>query len=156
MRVRCAAMKSKRTKLFPTPHDAANAFYDAFERGDLQAMMAVWAENDQVVCVHPQGPRLVGHDAVRDSWAQIFAGGSRLRIVTTDACAFESQSLAVQTVVEMVSLQGSNEDPSPVCATNVFELTENGWRIVIHHASPMAIPEAASEEDEPDKAHVLH
>ena len=38
-----------RNKLFPTPDDAENAFYDAFERANLTAMMAVWAESDDVV-----------------------------------------------------------------------------------------------------------
>jgi ketosteroid isomerase-like protein len=150
-------MKPRRSKLFPTPDDASSAFYDAFERADLPAMMAVWAESDQVVCIHPRGPRLVGFDAVRDSWAQIFASGGRLRLVTTDACVFEGPTIAVQTIVEMVSVQGSQEDPTPVCATNVFELTEGGWRMVIHHASPMTVPEAPEqEEEEPAKAHVLH
>ena len=33
---------------------AANAeFYAAFERGDFDAMQAIWAEDDGVVCVHP-------------------------------------------------------------------------------------------------------
>lgn len=149
-------MKPRRSKLFPTPDDASSAFYDAFERGDLAAMMAAWAESDQVVCVHPRGPRLVGFDAVRDSWAQIFAGGARLRIVTTDVCTFEGPSIAVQSVVEMVSVAGGQGDPTPVSATNVFELTEGGWRLVIHHASPMIEPERPAEEDSPAKTHVLH
>jgi ketosteroid isomerase-like protein len=149
-------MKPRRTKLFPTPDDAAMAFYDAFERADLAAMMAVWAESDQVVCVHPQGPRLVGFDAVRDSWAQIFTGGARMRVATADACKFEGTSIAVQSVVELVSAPGAENEATAVCATNVFELTENGWRLVIHHASPLMEAEPAEEEEEPAKAHVLH
>ena len=150
-------MRSRRSKLFPTPDDASTAFYDAFERADLPAMMAVWAESDQVVCVHPRGPRLVGFDAVRESWAQIFAGGTRLRVVTVDACTFEGPSIAVQSVVEMVTVPGAQGDPTPVSATNVFELTENGWRLVVHHASPMVdVPAPAEAEEPPSKAHVLH
>lgn len=156
MRVRCAPMKAKRAKLFPTPDDAASAFYDAFERADLALMMAVWAESDDVVCIHPRGPRLVGFDAVRESWAQIFAGGSRLRLATTEECVFEGPSIAVQSVVELVSVQGGQGDPTPVLATNVFELTENGWRMVIHHASPLVESAPAQEEEPPAKAHVLH
>ncbi|HET9653251.1 MAG TPA: nuclear transport factor 2 family protein [Usitatibacter sp.] len=147
-------MKPRR-KLFPTPDDAASAFYDAFERADLAAMMAVWAESDDVVCVHPRGPRLVGFDAVRQSWAQIFAGGLGLRVVTSDPCTFEGPSIAVQSVVEMVTAPGSEADPTPVSATNVFELTENGWRLVIHHASPLPSPDPP-EEEAPAKTHVLH
>jgi ketosteroid isomerase-like protein len=149
-------MKAKRVKLFPTPDEAATAFYDAFERADLALMMAVWAESDDVVCIHPRGPRLVGFDAVRQSWAQIFAGGGRLRVATADECRFEGQSIAVQSVVELVSVQGGQGEPTPVLATNVFELTENGWRMVIHHASPLVESAPSQEEEPPAKAHVLH
>ena len=31
--------------IFPTPQDAEAAFYEALERADLEAMMAVWAED---------------------------------------------------------------------------------------------------------------
>ena len=151
-----APMKSRRTKLFPTPDDAASAFYDAFERADLAAMMAVWAEADDVVCVHPRGPRLVGFDAVRQSWAAIFAGGSGLRVATREPCTFEGPSIAVQSVVEMLSAPGSEADPSPVSATNVFELTEHGWRLVIHHASPLPVTEPVAEEEASAKSHILH
>jgi uncharacterized protein (TIGR02246 family) len=147
----------RRSKLFPTPDDAATAFYDAFERADLAAMMAVWADRDEIVCVHPHGARLVGLDAVRESWGQIFSGGGRVRVVTADACKFEGQTVAIQSVVEMVSAPGQEEDAAAVAATNVFELTDDGWRLVIHHASPL--PEAGApeeEEDEPAQAHVLH
>ena len=64
------------TKIFPTAQDAENAFYEALERGDLEGMMAVWAEDEEIVCVHPGGPRLSGQDQVRESWAQIFSGGA--------------------------------------------------------------------------------
>ena len=57
--------------LFPTPQDAEAAFYEAFTKGDLEAMMAVWSDDDEIVCVHPAGPRLAGQEQVRASWRQI-------------------------------------------------------------------------------------
>ena len=70
--------------LFPTPQDAEAAFYDALTKRDLEAMMAVWADDDDVYCVHPNGARVTGVEQVRESWRQIFASGqsavaSRLR-----------------------------------------------------------------------------
>src|SRR6202008_4839320 len=89
VRTLCSAtMPRSRSKLFPTPDDAETAFYDAFERADVAAMMAVWAESDDIVCIHPQGPRLAGFEAVRESWAQIFAGGAQLRVRTTEERRF--------------------------------------------------------------------
>jgi uncharacterized protein (TIGR02246 family) len=147
---------SRRSKLYPTPEDAESAFYDAFERADLAGMMAVWAEDDDIVCIHPQGPRLVGFEAVRESWAQIFAGGpSRLKVRTVDARKYAGQSVAVHSVVEVLSVAGQQGPAQSVCATNVFELTDNGWRMVGHHASPLSeSPTAAPEE--PSASHTLH
>ena len=46
--------------LFATPQDAEAAFYDAFTKGDLDAMMEVWADDDVIYCVHPGGARMSG------------------------------------------------------------------------------------------------
>ena len=145
---------SRAAKLFSTPDEAEIAFYDAFERASLAAMMAVWAEADDVVCVHPQGPRLVGFEAVRESWMQIFASGATLRLRTTEVHRFDGQSVAVRSVVENVSGLGENAPVSTVCATNVYELTEGGWRMVVHHASPLASPPPA--EEPANSTHTLH
>ena len=45
---------------------AEAAFYRAFEKADLGAMMAVWAEDEEILCIHPGGQRLIGMDAVRE------------------------------------------------------------------------------------------
>ena len=148
-------MPPRRNKIFPTPDDAETAFYEAFERRDLAAMMAVWAESDEVTCVHPQGPRLLGFEAVRDSWMQIFAGASPLRVRTMDAQRFSGQSVAVHSLIEVLSTAGNPQGPSQsVCATNVYELTDAGWRMVIHHATP--VPDAAPVEEPAQSSHTLH
>jgi ketosteroid isomerase-like protein len=149
-------MPRPRSKLFPTPDDAESAFYDAFERGDLAAMMAVWAASDDIVCVHPQGPRLTGFDAVRDSWAQIFSGGSQLRVRTTEVRAFDGQALAVHSVVERVAPAVENATVTSLLAVNVFELTDGGWRMVVHHAAAAPAEAAARREEPPAPSHTLH
>ncbi|HQW39272.1 MAG TPA: nuclear transport factor 2 family protein [Usitatibacteraceae bacterium] len=40
-------------------------------------------------------------------------------------------------------------------ATNVFVLTDAGWRIAVHHASPPE-QQAPPEEDEAAQPHTLH
>ena len=148
-------MPRRKTQLFPTPDEAEAAFYDAFERGDLAAMMAVWAEDDDIVCVHPQGPRLMGFDAVRLSWTQIFASGTALRIRTVEARQYKAPTIAVHSVVEMLSAPGERSASPPVFATNVYVLTEAGWRMSVHHASPGA--EAVQPVREPPpETHTLH
>jgi len=145
----------RKSPMFPTPDDAEAAFYDAFERADLAAMMAVWAADDDIVCVHPQGPRLVGFDAVRESWTQIFASGTALRIRTVDARRYLGSTMAVHSVVEMLAAAAEQGASSPVSATNVYVLTENGWRMTVHHASPTPEP-ARPARDTPAETHTLH
>jgi len=150
-------MPQRGAKLYPTPEDAESAFYDAFERGDLAGMMTVWAEDDDIVCVHPQGPRLMGFEAVRESWVQIFSGGgSRLRMRTVESRKFSGQGVAVHAVVELLSVPGQAGPAQSVCATNVYELTDHGWRMVVHHASALAEPLAAAAEEPADSSRTLH
>jgi uncharacterized protein (TIGR02246 family) len=110
---------------------------------------------DDVVCIHPRGPRLTGFDAVRESWVQIFAGGATLRVRTTEARKFAGQALAVHSVIELVAPPGAESTPTPVFATNIYELTEGGWRMVVHHATPAPEGEARAEEPAAP-SHTLH
>jgi uncharacterized protein (TIGR02246 family) len=127
------------TRIFPTAQDAENAFYEALERCDLDGMMAVWAEDEDIVCVHPAGPRLTGQDQVRESWAQIFSSGPRARVHITNQVAISGMMLAVHSVHENFTLEGQarrDTPPLPVVATNVYLRTAAGWRMIVHHASP--------------------
>ena len=60
--------------------DVEAAFYDALNRGDTDSLMELWAEDEDIVCIHPGGPRLSGHDAIRASWEAILErGGLQIR-----------------------------------------------------------------------------
>jgi ketosteroid isomerase-like protein len=138
--------------VFPTAQDAENAFYEALERCDLEGMMAVWAEDEEIVCVHPGGPRLTGQAQVRDSWAKIFAGGPRARLQVTQQVAISAMMLAVHSLHENFSVQDA--PTVPVLATNVYLRTAAGWRMIVHHASPApAQPPAAPRSGAPKMLH---
>jgi uncharacterized protein (TIGR02246 family) len=128
--------------LFTTPQDAEAAFYDAFEKGDLDAMMGVWADDDDIVCVHPGGSRLAGTEQIREAWRQIFAAGQSLRFRLSRQHALNGMTLVVHSVYEQITAVGEARAHQPVIATNVYMRTESGWRMVVHHAAPApATPE---------------
>jgi hypothetical protein len=54
------------SSIFTSPEEAESAFYAALARADLDGMMAVWSEDEEVVCVHRQHPpdRPVGHPRI--------------------------------------------------------------------------------------------
>ena len=70
--------------------EAEAAFYEAFEKADIDEMMAVWADDVDVVCVHPMGPRLEGRDAIR---AKLATTSSRVG----RACVSRSPTAASRT-----------------------------------------------------------
>mgnify|MGYP001289381153 FL=1 len=127
--------KVRTAPIYTTPQDAATAFYQAFEARDLDAMMATWADDEEIVCVHPGGPRLVGYDAIRNAWEQLFSSDSRLRFRLEQPIAIDTVGLAVQSAIEHVTLADGSPQGMAV-ATNVFLRTPTGWRRVCHHASP--------------------
>jgi uncharacterized protein (TIGR02246 family) len=141
-------------RIFPTAQDAENAFYEALERCDLEAMMAVWAEDEDIICVHPGGPRLSGQDQVRESWAQLFAGGPGARVAIAEQVAISAMMIAVHSVHENFSVPGEAQPRAPILATNVYLRTAAGWRMIVHHASPApAQPEAPRREASPKLLH---
>jgi uncharacterized protein (TIGR02246 family) len=113
---------------------AANqAFYDAHEARDLDAMAAVWADDD-VVCIHPGWPILRGRDVVLASWERIFSGPGRNQFILTN------QELAVAGDVAWVTLDEDLVDrgaTGAVAATNVYRMVDGRWRLVVHHGSPV-------------------
>ena len=133
--------KPRTPTIFTSPQDAALAFYQAFEAKDADAMMAAWAEDEDIVCVHPGGPRLVGYEAVRNGWEQLFAGETKLSFRLDEIVVIETVGLAMQSAVEHVTVGNDPKARGAAIATNVYLRTPLGWRIVVHHAS--AAPAAA-------------
>jgi uncharacterized protein (TIGR02246 family) len=134
--------------------DVETQFYDALQRGDLELLMSVWSDDDEVACVHPGGPRVIGHGALRASFEAIFAGGP-VPVQPQQVRRIENAGCAVHHVLERVALT-SAEGPQTawVLATNVFLKTTQGWRLVLHHASP-GTPREAQEivADAPSTLH---
>ncbi len=129
--------KARTTPIYVSPQDAALAFYQAFEARDLDAMMTAWADDEDIVCVHPGGARMVGYDAVRAAWEQLFSGDTKLSFRLDEVVILETVGLAMQSAIEHVATADGTARGAAV-ATNVFMRTPSGWRMVCHHASPIA------------------
>jgi uncharacterized protein (TIGR02246 family) len=142
-------------KIFPTAQDAENAFYQALERCELDAMMAVWSEDDDIVCVHPSGQRLAGQEQVREAWRQMFAAGPNMRVQIAQQLVITGMMLAVHSVHESITVAGEQRPRPPMVATNVYLRTAAGWRMILHHASPAQAP-AADADAAPAEPKILH
>jgi ketosteroid isomerase-like protein len=123
-----------KTRSYPTPQDAEAAFYEALESANLDAMMEVWAEDEEIVCVHPGGERLSGYERVRESWARIFGAGQRLKVRLSEQVYVQGMMLSVHSLHENFAFEGEGARP-PVVSTNIYVRTAGGWRMIAHHAS---------------------
>ncbi len=146
--------KARTAALLASPDDVEAQFYEALQNADLDKLMAVWSDDDEIACVHPGGPRVSGHAAIRASFEAIFANGAiplqpqGVRRLLTLGCAVHH--LVEQ--VRVVDAQGSRS--AWVLATNVYVKTTLGWRMVAHHASPGG--EGADEPPSGETPATLH
>ncbi len=124
--------------IYTSAEDAEQAFYEAIGRGDLDAMMCVWADDEEIVCIHPTGQRLRGPLAIRDSWRSIFASNSRLTVHLKRSVCWKGLLIAVHSVIETLYLGNEPTPHGPMLSTNVFQRGANGWRLLSHHASAAA------------------
>jgi ketosteroid isomerase-like protein len=136
-----------------SPDDIEHQFYEALQHGDIEKLMAVWSDDDDIACVHPGGPRVIGAAAIRASFDAMFANGA-VNAHPEKVRRVQSLSSAVHSVLERVQVM-TKEGPQSawVIATNVYVKTGFGWRLVAHHASP-GTPREVQEVSE--AASILH
>jgi ketosteroid isomerase-like protein len=86
---------------------------------------------------------------VRDSWRQIFSGGQDLRFTLRDQQLIHTMMLAVHSVYEHITIAGQPRAQQAMIATNVYQRTERGWRMVAHHAAAVPASVKADITGEP-------
>ena len=125
--------------LFSSPDDVEAQFYEALQAGDLARLMLLWADDDEIVCVHPGGGRVVGAQAIAASFEAIFGHGP-VPAVPEQVHRLHTPGTAVHHLVERITVvTAEGQQQGWVLATNVYVKTAQGWRMVAHHAS--AAPE---------------
>ena len=116
-------------------------FYQALESLDLEAMEGVWLHHDLVRCVHPGWPMLAGWEPVRESWEEIFRNTESMLVSTRDLALHIEGGVGWVTSTERVtSKRADRSETALVQATNLFLRRDGEWKMVLHHASPLALP----------------
>jgi ketosteroid isomerase-like protein len=133
------------TDLVEEVHAANRAFYAALEQRDLDAMGDVWEHSDRVVVTHPGWPMLRGWAKVAGSWDAIFRNTGYIQFVLTDEEVTVAGDTAWVTLDENILQSGAADSEigdelsgSRATTINVFVREDGAWRMVVHHASPVA------------------
>ncbi|MFD5080392.1 nuclear transport factor 2 family protein [Streptomyces sp. NPDC058371] len=151
---------------------ANTAFYEALERGDFDALSALWltpadlghdedvhdpADAAVISCVHPGWPVLFGRGEVLRSYALIMANTEYIQFFLTDVHVSVTGDTALVTCTENILSGGPPPDDSDelgplvgqlVVATNVFHRTPDGWKLWSHHASPVLTESGDDDGDD--------
>ena len=121
-------------------------FYRALGTRDLGLMDTVFVRDERAGCTHPGWVMLRGWEAIRQSWENVFDPEDRLAIklhnVTVD---INGDAACVTCVQELMYVKRNPVMMNVSISTNIFERTESGWLMVIHHASP--IPFVTEEKE---------
>ncbi|MEM1031409.1 MAG: nuclear transport factor 2 family protein [Myxococcota bacterium] len=112
--------------------EANQAFYDAFAHGDLAGMEEIWARDASVVCTHPGWPTVRGRVRVLQSWRAIFDGGAP-PVMPREVEVVRLEDVAVVVCAEVIGA-------AQLMATNLFVREHGLYRLIHHHASPVAGP----------------
>ncbi len=121
--------------IYTSAEEAEDAFYEAIGRGDIDAIMQVWSDEEEIVCIHPTGQRLTGSTAIRDSWQTIFSTNANLTVHAQRVICWQSAIIAVHSVTEVLFVGDDPTPHGPVLSTNVFQRSANGWRLISRHTS---------------------
>lgn len=141
-----------------SPDEVEAALYEALQRGDIEALMAVWADDDDIVCVHPGGGRLVGAGAIRASFESIFANGG-IPVQAEQVHRLQYLDSALHHLLEKVAVAGPDgQQTAWVITTNFYVRAAQGWRLASHHASPGSLQQqragtVASHGEGPNTLH---
>jgi ketosteroid isomerase-like protein len=120
---------------FETPQDAEDAFYDALECADLDAMLRVWDSAEDLACLLPMTPLIQG-PAVIELWRSMLGQGVGVEIEVRHLGWIEGGDLALHLVEERVGAAPGGPKPPPLYALKLYRRGADGWRLVVHQSSP--------------------
>ncbi|MGO9674344.1 MAG: nuclear transport factor 2 family protein [Methylocella sp.] len=110
---------------------AANAaYYRAFGAADFASMSEIWADDD-VSCVHPGWPALIGRESVLLSYRNILRNASQEAVQPQDERALVSGGEGRVFCIEIAGAMA-------LVATNWFRRVDGAWRMIHHQAGPLA------------------
>jgi ketosteroid isomerase-like protein len=131
---------SSAAALLATTEDAENQFYEALQLGDLDRLMAVWSDDEEIICVLPGCARAIGGHAVRAEFETLIGYGP-LNVTPHYLRRTQFGNIAIHHLLEKFLLQDNSSPQNPrtvtryAVVTHVYIQGTQGWRLLVHHGS---------------------
>ena len=104
------------------------AFYLAFESKDLSAMEHIWADQDDMYCLHPGWYPLRGRKQILESWARILSNDAQPQI-SFDSPQF--MQIASNSVAVICFERGPQQN---LIATNIYQSNDGRFQMIFHQS----------------------
>jgi ketosteroid isomerase-like protein len=127
---------------FDTPQDAEDAFYDALETGNHQAMAQVWEDSDAIACLLPMTPLIMGREVLQ-LWQSLLEQAGAFDIQVRHLGWIDTGDIAIHLIEEHMQGPSTDQPTAPIYGTNIFRRGSDGWRLLIHQNSPTPPPPGA-------------
>ncbi|GLY39856.1 hypothetical protein Amsp01_058790 [Amycolatopsis sp. NBRC 101858] len=116
---------------------ALETFYHALNRRDLDALSAVWSQDELAQLNNPVGGILRSGAAVTGLYRRIFAGDLRLTVTFADAATYRWADAVVFAGRELGQYHDRDGATVPLTirTSRVFGYDSGQWRQVHHHGS---------------------
>lgn len=116
--------------------EANLAFYDSLRSLDLARMEAVWLHEPWVKCLHPGWELLVGWEAVRSSWADIFRSTTQMMVsISRPLVRVVGDTAWVSCLENVTSTYEDGFTTALVEATNIYVRKQGKWLLAHHHTT---------------------
>lgn len=122
---------------FSSPQDVEDAFYDAIDENDPQAMIPVWSSAQEAACLLPMQPLILGGEQIATHWQNLMLPGLQVEISVRHLHWIEGLDLAVHLVEETFSGDPSQGSRPPIYGTNVYRREADGWKLLMHLNAPL-------------------
>lgn len=110
---------------------ANDAFYTAFTSASFDSMERLWAEKSAVFCCHPGWPPILARSEIVASWREIFSHGAPRDIAFIPLQMSEVGGVGIACGIEILG-------EARFACTNLFVREGDSWRMMHHHAGPLA------------------
>jgi ketosteroid isomerase-like protein len=129
---------------------AANAaFYAVFSTGTVEELARLWADDDDISCIHPGWPAIVGRAAVIGSWRDILLSPNRPQITCQESYAIVTGDNGHVLCIELIGSMA-------LAASNHFRRVGGAWRLIHHQSSPIAQIESQAPPNAPPTSRQIH
>jgi ketosteroid isomerase-like protein len=126
---------------------ANKAFYSAFSSLSIDEIQGCCVASDSDVCIHPGWSPIKGWNAIAEAWVEIFESTNYIQVTPSDVVAQISGDVGWITCLENIySLVGVQQLMGQVAATNIFKRTDSGWKLSVHHGSPIVQGDEVSRQ----------